>query len=483
VENVLVIDAGTSSLKAALIDRSGGVVASSAIDAPSAPSRQPGWSEQDPEAWWRAAIAAVRGLALTAAPAAVALTGAMQNVILLDRVGAAVRPAILYSDARVDENDMSRLAALLPADFEQIIGNRATPALCLYRLDWLARHEPEAMARCARLLFGSKDYLIHKMTGRAIVDPTTASTTGMMALSERQWAPAIFAAFGLSAALLPEILAADAFAGALEENSAAALGLPAGLPVFAGAGDVGATAWGSFSDAYDRPHAYLGTTGWISATMPLAQAAPPRDAYCLAAPVGSDVIVVSPFLAAGLAIDWFADAVGRPVAALYAEAEQRDATPPQALFLPYLIGERAPFADRAVRGAFFGLDSKDDAPALAYAVLEGLAHAIRDNLDALPIAPKSIALAGGVAGSLTVARLIADVTGCDVIAPDDSRIITAYGAWRLMAPHLGFDLAAASSESARIAPRPERAERARRRFAAYRQAAANARMLAKALAD
>jgi xylulokinase len=483
VENVVVIDAGTSSIKAVLIDRSGAVAASSAVDLAAALSPEPGWSEQDPEIWWRAAIAAARGLAFEAAPVAFALTGAMQNVILLDRQGAAVRPAILYNDARVGERDIGRPAPLLPDDFERIIGNHAMPALCLYRLAWLLKHEPAAMARCAALLFGSKDFLIQKMTGRAIVDPTTASTTGMMALAERRWAPAIVAALGLSHTLLPDILAADAPAGPLTESAAAALGLPAGIPVFVGSGDVGATAWGACSEAHDRPHAYLGTTGWISATMPLAQAAPPREAYCLAAPVGRDVIVVSPFLAAGLAIDWFADIAGQSVAALYAEAEQRDATPPQTLFLPYLIGERAPFADRAVRGAFLGLDSKDDAPALAYAVLEGLAHAIRDNLDALPIAPKTIALAGGVAGSLTVARLIADVTGCDVIAPGDSRIVTAYGAWRLIAPRLGFGASAAVVAGARIAPRPERIERARRRFAAYREAAANSRALAISLAD
>ena len=114
MENVVVIDAGTSSIKAVLIDRSGAVAASSAVDLAAALSPEPGWSEQDPEIWWRAAIAAARGLAFEAAPVAFALTGAMQNVILLDRQGAAVRPAILYNDARVGERDIGRLAPLLP---------------------------------------------------------------------------------------------------------------------------------------------------------------------------------------------------------------------------------------------------------------------------------------------------------------------------------------------------------------------------------
>src|SRR5690606_13500281 len=215
-------------------------------------------------------------------------------------------------------------------------------------------------------------------------------------------------------------------------------------------------------------------------------------------------IVISPFLAAGLAIDWFAATAGRPVAELYAAAEAHDANPPGALFLPYLIGERAPFSDRAVRGAFLGLDREHSSDALAYAVLEGLAHAIRDNLDALPIPPRSIALAGGVAGSLTVAHLIADVTGARVTVPSASRIVTAYGAFRIIAPMIGLALKGAAGKGAAakgaggkakagrkgailagdgtvVAPRPERSERAARRFAAYRQAASHARALSGAL--
>jgi xylulokinase len=482
---VLIIDVGTSSVKAVLFDQNGRTLRSA--DAPVATSSpQPGWAEQDPAIWWKATADAVRALKITTQPIAITLTGSMQNVILLGREGASLRPALLYSDARVTDAEIAALKAQLPKDFEARIGNRAEPALCLFRLDWLLNHEGGTMARVERVLFGAKDAMIHRMTGRAVVDPTCATTTGLLNLAARHWDAAILAAIGMSPAILPDILDADALAGPLLPEPAAALGLTPGIPVYVGAGDGGATAWGTSSEQHDRPHAYLGTTGWIAATMPLTVASPPRDAYTLAAPVGTDVIVISPFLAAGLAIDWFANTAGQPVGALYAAAEKHDAHPPGALFLPYLIGERAPFSDRSVRGAFFGLDRDQTPEALAYAVLEGLAHAIRDNLDALPIRPKTIALAGGVAGSLTVARLIADVTGAKVTVPSASRIVTAFGAFRIIAPIIGLTpptngKARRGSDETVVKPRPERAKRAARRFAAYRQAAGHARALASAL--
>jgi xylulokinase len=502
---VLIIDVGTSSVKAALFDENGRTLR--AADSPVATTvPHPGWAEQDPALWWKATVEAVNRLAVDVVPIAITLTGSMQNVILLGREGVSLRPALLYSDSRVSEAEMAASKAQLPEDFEMRIGNRAEPALCLFRLDWLLNHEADIMARVERVLFGAKDAMIHRMTGRAVVDPTCATTTGLLNLADRHWDAVILGAIGLSPRILPDILDADALAGPLLPEAAAALGLMPGIPVYVGAGDGGATAWGTASERHDQPHAYLGTTGWIAATMPYSVAKPPRDAYTLAAPVGTDLIVISPFLAAGLAIDWFAGVSGRPVAELYAEAEKHDANPPGALFLPYLIGERAPFSDRAVRGAFFGLDRAHGSDALAYAVLEGLAHAIRDNLDALPIAPKTIALAGGVAGSLTVAHLIADVTGARVTVPSASRIVTAYGAFRIIAPIIGLTpkgaaartvagkasvvksrattargKAGAASDETVVTPRPERAARAARRFAAYRDAAGHARALAGAL--
>ncbi|MCX5513492.1 xylulose kinase [Kaistia algarum] len=478
---VLIIDVGTSSVKAALFDAEGRTLA--AADRPVTTSTpQAGWAEQSSDAWWAASAEAVRALAIAAPPSAITLTGSMQNVILLGGSGEALRPAILYSDARVSAERVATVRATLPENYERRIGNLSEPALCLFRLDWLFDEEPAMMSAAARVLFGAKDAVIHRMTGRAVVDPTCATTSGLMNIETRQWDPEILAALGLSPALLPDILDADALAGPLLVESAEALGLPAGIPVYVGAGDGGATAWGTSSEAHDRPHAYLGTTGWIAAAMPLALSGAPTSAYTLAAPIGSDVVVISPFLAAGLAIDWYAAIAGRTVGELYAAAATFDDEPPTALFLPFLIGERGPFSDRAVRGAFLGLDREHKAEALAYAVLEGLAHAIRDNLDALPVRPRQIALAGGVAGSLTVARLIADVTGASVSVPPESRLVTAYGAFRLVAPALGLP-GHLDDAHVIVEPRPERAERAARRFAAYREATAHARALTALLAS
>ena len=466
---ILVADVGTSSLKLVAFGRDGTPADQVAVDYPTHAPR-PGAREQEPGDWWRALAGAVGTLKPQNVEALV-LTGTMQNCIAMDRDDETIGPAILYSDEGVSAQTLAICKARLPKDFARTVGNAADAAMPLFRL--MGGDDRLRRGTDVRYHFGAKDVLLQRLTGRSVIDPTTATTTGLFCLGTRGWDPELVASAGLAIGQLPVVLAADALVDPLRTEAAATLGLPAGLPVINGSGDAGAATWGAGGDAVGRAHAYLGTTGWVASTMTLAQAAPPRDTYTLAAPVGEGVIVIAPLLQAGLALDW-ARSLGNQSDVDLATVDQ---APPSALFLPYLAGERSPFQDRDVRAAFLGLDGNTGPRDLHYAALEGLCHAVRDNLEGLGFRPAEMPLIGGVADDPMLRQLLADVLDLPVAVAPHPRLATAYGAFLIAARALGWPAPLPRVEP-RTAPRPGRTTRAERRFSAYRHAQGAARAIA-----
>ena len=157
------IDIGTSSVKAVLVDEHGAIVAQASD--PLVVSRpSPGFSEQDPDSWWRATVNAVNGLpaSLRAAVRAVGLSGQMHGATLLDAQDEPLRPAILWNDGRSGREclDLERREP----DSRAITGNIMMPGFTAPKLLWVSRHEPEIFQRTACVLL-PKDYVRLRLTG------------------------------------------------------------------------------------------------------------------------------------------------------------------------------------------------------------------------------------------------------------------------------------------------------------------------------
>lgn len=475
---LLIFDVGSSALKAVLFSRSGAVVAAASSPVPTATAPD-GSAEQDVADWWRAALAATAALPGREHVGAIALTGSMQNLIALADDGTPAGPAVLYSDRRLDAGDVAALGRELPDDYAARTGNRLDAAHTILKLMRLGNYYPGG-APGAHFLFGAKDAVIERLTGQRVIDPTTATTSGLFDIRAGAWDAGLVTAAGIALERLPTILSADAVVGGLLDAPAATLGLTAGIPVFNGAGDGAAATWGAFADRPASAYVYLGTTGWVAATTTLAEAAPPRDIYTLADPIRPDrAVLISPFLNAGSALDWLAQATATPVETLLDRAGAERSGP---LFLPYLAGERAPFEDQAVRGAFIGIDRTHGPGALCRSVLEGITFAVRHNLETagLPAAP--LTAIGGGARSRLIRQMLADTLGRAVSVPPESREVPALGIYRMVAGELGLATVEPQHEAETVEPQPQQAERAERRYRAYRAASQFARDLAPSLA-
>ena len=420
---VIGIDASTTATKAVLVDETGTVVASGAVDY-GFDVPQPGWTEQDPALWWDGAVGAIRA-ALGASRiagsevAAVGLTGQMHGLVLLDAGHRVLRPAILWNDQRTAHACDEIREAVGPQRLIEITGNDALTGFTAPKLVWVRDHEPDVWARVAHVLL-PKDYVRLRLTGELALDKADGAGTLLFDLGARDWSSEVLAALEIHQRWMPPTFEGPEVTGFVSAEAAAATGLAAGTPVVAGGGDQSANAVGVGAVDPGVVALSLGTSGVVFASTdrpihdPLGQV----HAFCHALPDRWHLMTV--MLSAAGSLRWFRDALapGVDFGSLSEEAASVPAGADGLLFLPYLTGERSPHPDPLARGAFVGLSIGHERRHLTRAVLEGVAFGLRDGLDemiaaGLP-APAQIRASGGGTASPVWRQILADVLDAEI---------------------------------------------------------------------
>ncbi len=354
------LDVGTTGVKAVAISPSGEVLATDEESYPlSMP--HPGWAEQDPEDWWRAAEAVLARLPFDEFE--LGLSGQMHGLVCLDERDRVLRPAILWNDQRTGEQCAEIEARIGLERLIELTGNRALPGFTAPKLLWLRRHEPDVYARICRILL-PKDYVLMRLTGEHAIDAGDASGTLLFDVRGRRWSEAVIDALEIPGEWLPSVTESTVHGGAGDQQ-AAALG-------------VGVVEPGTLS-------VVLGTSGVVLAALPEYRAEPQArvHVFCHAVPGVWEAMGV--MLNAAGALRWFRDALAPDASfeQLVGEAEEWPAGAEGLTFLPYLAGERTPHADPAARAMFEGLSLRHGRGGLVRAVLEGVAYGLRDSLELL----------------------------------------------------------------------------------------------------
>jgi len=432
-ETIIAADIGTSSLKAALVTPAGEVLATSRQGYSTHVTPQ-GWTEQDPHDWLRALADSLRVLATNcdlAAISGIVFTGHMSAALLVDALNAPVRPCIIWSDQRAEEEARNAEATAGRDKLYALTGNPATPTYSAPKLAWIARHEPEAMKR-ARFFVQPKDWMVAQLTERTATDTSDASCTNLIDLRKGQWEPALFELYGIDVRLAPEILRSTDVAGPLLPNIAFWLGLKPGLPVIMGSGDGPATAAGAGALFQGDGYVSLGTSAWASFT----STDPVVDKGCRLATFAHLIpglyVETGSMQAAGASLEWAAQIIGVTAGEL-AELALTTATPlgSKPFFVPYLQGERTPYWSALPAGTFFGLSREHGRADIANAVLEGICFQMRLILEVfqeLGRTTEPLTLAGGFGQSSLFQQRFADLTGRSVRTLSKSEHSTALGA-------------------------------------------------------
>jgi xylulokinase len=429
------MDIGTSGVKAVLVNEAGAIVATASRElALSHPA--PLWSEQDPDGWFEAALAAVDELASShsrevAQVRGIGLSGQMHGATLLGEDGRPLRPAILWNDGRSHAECVSleRYCPLL----RNIAGNRAMPGFTAPKLLWVARHEPEIFERIAKVLL-PKAYVRYRLTGEMVEDMSDAAGTLWLDVGQRRWSELLLKATGLDLHHMPRLVEGSEVSGHLAPEFARRWGMAKDIVVAGGAGDCAASAIGLGAIAPGDAFLSLGTSGVVFRVTDRFAPAPALavHAFCHALPDLWHQMGV--MLSAAASLAWFSGIMGTSAAALLSPLGETVDRPSPVKFLPYLDGERTPHNDAAATGAFVGLRGVTGRDQMVQAVLEGVAFAARDNLAALGHASSPITevdLVGGGSRSALWAQICADVLGIPVHRVEEGEVGAALGAARL----------------------------------------------------
>ncbi len=416
------IDLGTSGMKALLVSQTGEVIqkanAAYPCDYP-----LPGWSEQSPSLWWEGLKKCVADLTAGVTDAEIAgigVAGQMHGLVALDKTGTVIRPAILWNDGRSEKQTAYLNESIGKEKLKSLTGNIAFPGFTAPKLLWMKENEPENYKKIYKILL-PKDYLNYLLTGNYCSDLSDASGTLLLDVQNGCWSEELLHMLDISQNVLPDLYHSYECVGKLTESAAKELHLPIGIPVCAGAGDNAAAAIGTLIPEKNRANISLGTSGTVFLPCETFSEIEAEGIHNFRHADGNFHFMAC-ILSAASCNEWFCkDILNATDFAL----EQQSVTNAHlgnnhVYFLPYLMGERSPMNDVNARGVFFGLRRDTARQDMLLSVLEGVAFAIKQNIEDMTASGISIrrcSVCGGGARSLLWLNILSNVLNLPLDLP------------------------------------------------------------------
>ncbi len=422
-EYLLGVDIGTSSCKTALFDAEGRVAAQGGQDYPVRYPRR-GWAEQDPEEWWDGICRAVREMIARSgiSPADIAgigTDGQSWSAIALDGAGQVLCPTPIWTDTRSAEICRETAARIPEEELFGLCGNPVQPGYTWPKILWYKKHLPDVFAKTEKIL-QSNSYIVYRMTGEITQDLSQGYGLACFDMRRGRWDDDTCEKLGIPRKLLPDPVPSHRIVGRLTAEAAERCGLTAGIPVAAGGLDAACGTLGAGVTEPGQTQEQGGQAGGMSICID-RYAADPRLI------LGFHVVPGRWLLQGGTtggggALKWLRETLCPELSfeEMSRLAENAPAGSGGVTFLPYMAGERSPIWDPDACGVFFGLNFGVDRARMIRACMEGVAYALRHNLET---AEKAGARAdvlramGGSANSRIWTQIKADVTGREIEVP------------------------------------------------------------------
>jgi len=425
--NLLGLDIGTTTIKAAVYDPSLGRVNRVAVRPTPVYHPQEDRSEHDPEALWQTALSCIKEAASGQPIAGMSISSMAEAGVLLDKRAKPVSPVIAWYDRR-SEPQASQIERCVSLErLYQITGQRVSPSFGATKLLWLRENLPNIFQQGSHWL-PLPAYVLYRLTGQMAVDYTIAARTLLFDQSGLNWSKDVLEALRLPESLLPPPKLSGTPLGIITSGAAKTAGLPAGTVCGLGGHDhlCAALAAGAH-----RSGALTDSTGSANALMLLlpqflSQPVLARQGYaCYAYLLENLYVLKGGMKAAGSALEWLArlSSDDRPdYIALESSAAAGIARRAGPLWLPHLIGSGTPQGDRLSRAALVGVQFEHTQGDLFRGMLESLACWLRHNVEAMQLHTgldiDHIILTGGTTRLKLLSQLKADVLNRPVETPD-----------------------------------------------------------------
>ena len=413
------VDLGTSAVKLLLVDGSGEIknVVSKEypLDFP-----QPGWSQQNPEDWRRAVMEGISELLQGfngAEVAGIGCGGQMHGLVVLDKDDNVIRPAILWNDGRTAKQVDYLNNVIGKGRLTTLTANIAFAGFTAPKILWMREEEPKNYARINKIML-PKDYVNYILTGVHTCDYSDASGMLLLDVEHKRWSKEMLDICGITEAQMPKLFESHQCIGTVKPEVARALGICENVRVVAGAGDNAAAAIGTGVVGEGGCNISLGTSGTVFISSK-SFSVDKNNALHSFAHADGGYHLMGCMLSAASCNKWLMDEIFQT--ANYG-AEQASIRPDRlgenhVYFLPYLMGERSPINDTNARGTFIGMTMDTTRADLVQAVLEGVAYAIRDNVEvarSLGIDIHSSKICGGGAKSPLWKKMVANILNVEL---------------------------------------------------------------------
>lgn len=436
---VIGIDSSTQSTKAELRDADTGALL--ATGRASHPATNPPVSEQDPDAWWTALVEAVGQLgAARSDVVAMSVAGQQHGLVVLDDDGRSIRPAKLWNDT-TSAPQADVLVSELGLDWwTDWVGVVPVAAFTVTKLKWIAENEPENLERVAKIML-PHDYLTWRLTDQHVTDRGDASGTGWydattnsillrpieLATSGQDWRDRV-----------PRVLGPTDQAGLLTPSAAAELGLSESVVVAPGTGDNMGGALGLGLAEGDVVMS-LGTSGTVYARA-AERAVDLTGAVAGFCDATGGYLPLVCTLNATKVTDTVASWLGTDAPGLASLAVEAGTVPIEPILVPYFDGERTPNRPDS-KGILVGLTNTTSREELARAAHDGVVCGLLDGVDALQDSGATVdgrlLLVGGGARSAAYRQRLADISGREVLIPENEESVAVGAALQAAVVHGG----------------------------------------------
>lgn len=406
------VDLGTSSVKLLLMDGSGKVKNTVSREYPLYFPHY-GWSEQEPEDWYRETMSGLKEL-LDGFDgnevAGISFGGQMHGLVILDSRDQVIRPAILWNDGRTKDENNYLNNEIGKETLSKYTANISFTGFTAPKILWVKKNEPENFARIKKIML-PKDYLAYRLTGVHCTDVSDASGMLLLDVEKRAWSKEMCDICGISEEMLPKLYESYECVGTVLPEISAQLGLGNHVKVAAGAGDNAAAAVSTGTVGAGSCNISLGTSGTVFIALQKFGVDKNNALHSFCDANGAYHLMGCMLSAASCNKWWIEEILGSQDY----DREQKKVVKlgeNHVYYLPYLMGERSPYNDPDARAAFIGMTMDTTRADMTQAVLEGVAFALRDCLEvakSLGIQIERTKICGGGAKSPLWKKIIANV--------------------------------------------------------------------------
>lgn len=383
---IISIELGTNAVRVYAFDLKGNTIGFAKGSYPTF-HPDPDYSEQDPEQIFITMLYVLKNFISEKIHSkkynvlSICFSASMHSVLAIDKQGVPLGNAITWADNRGKKEAQALRGSPLADAIYEATGTPIHPMSPLIKITWLKNQDKEKFGRTYKFL-SIKSYIIQQLTGAYVIDYSLASATGLLNIHTKNWDPQALAYAGITESQLPKLVPIDHSPGKLQPQYRVSLGLSADTKILVGSSDgcfatLGAGVWGDGKATVTiEDSAAVRVVG----TNVLQDKRGRFFNYIL-----NDRYYISggPSNNGGVVFEWFAKQFGDFKNAydiescmdeLITEAATVEPGSEGLLFLPYLLGERAPIWNANAKGVYFGMNINHEKKHFARATVEGILY-------------------------------------------------------------------------------------------------------------